>query len=86
MPLTAHASATSDDVRAVVADLRGLEFATSACLKVFVLWLQRVIALDGTQRYKVVFRSTLQHSWQRRSLGAFAAFAGDIVEIQTEAA
>lgn len=82
---SAHASATSGAVRSVVADIRGLEFATSSCLKVFVSWLQRVQELDQAARYKVVFQSAARHSWQRRSLGALAAFAGDIVEIQTEA-
>ncbi|MDX2089899.1 MAG: hypothetical protein SFX73_18735 [Kofleriaceae bacterium] len=81
-----HDSATQATVRAVVADLRGLEFAASSCLKVFVSWLQRIQQLERSERYKVVFRSATQHSWQRRSLGALAAFAADIVEIQMEAA
>jgi hypothetical protein len=83
---TTHDSATHANVHAVVADLRGLEFAASACLKVFVAWLQQVQQLGATERYKVVFRAASQHSWQRRSLGALAALAGDVVEIQTEAA
>lgn len=83
---TTHDSATHATVHSVVADLRGLEFAASSCLKVFVSWLQRVQKLDTTERYKVVFRATAQHSWQRRSLGALAAFAADVVEIHTEAA
>jgi hypothetical protein len=80
----AHATAVGAAATTVVADLRGLEFATSSCLKVFVSWLQRVQKLESN-RYKVVFRSTPTYSWQRRSLGALAAFAKDIVEIRSEA-
>jgi len=82
---TTHTTAVEGSARTVIADLRGLEFAASSCLKVFVSWLQRVQKLETAARYKVVFRSTPQYSWQRRSLGALAAFAGDIVEIRAEA-
>ena len=81
----AHADAMKHSVRAVVADVRRLEFASSSCLKAFVTWLQRVRELDDNVRYKVRFRSNASHSWQRRSLGALAAFAVGVVEIETEA-
>ena len=79
-----HAEAIGSPTREVIADIRGLEFASSSCLKVFVTWLQRVKELEDTQRYRVVFRSNPRHSWQRRSLGALAAFAGNVVAIEAE--
>ena len=80
----AHSDAVKSSARSVVADVRALEFASSSCLKAFVTWLQRVRELEEGQRYKVRFRSNARHSWQRRSLGALAAFASGLVEIETE--
>ena len=79
-----HRSAVNALARQVVADLRGLEFASSSCLKAFVTWLQRILELDEAHRYHVLFRSNPRHSWQRRSLGALAAFAGNVVQIEQE--
>jgi hypothetical protein len=82
---SAHTDAVTHAARLVVADIRGLEFATSSCLKAFVTWLQRVRELDDSHRYKVRFCSSPRHAWQRRSLTALAAFATDVVEVETEA-
>jgi hypothetical protein len=79
-----HRDALYRAAEEVVADVRALEFASSSCLKAFVTWLQRVLALDDAHRYKICFRSNPQHSWQRRSLGAFAEFAGEVVRIEAE--
>jgi hypothetical protein len=80
-----HSDAMKQSAPSVVADIRGLEFASSSCLKAFVSWLQRVQELDDEHRYKVRFRSNPRHSWQKRSLGALAAFAAGVVEIEAEA-
>jgi hypothetical protein len=79
-----HDDAVRTPTRTVFADVRDLEFASSSCLKSFVSWLQRVQELDDEHRYKVVFRSNPEHSWQRRSLGALAAFAAGVVQIEEE--
>jgi hypothetical protein len=76
-----HREALARSAHTVVADLRELEFVTSACLKVFVAWLQRVLALEEERRYSVRLRSDPRHSWQKRSLSALAAFATGVVEI-----
>jgi hypothetical protein len=80
-----HEEALRTAMKAVVVDLRGLEFASSSCLKAFVTWLQRVQELEDANRYAVVFRSEPKHAWQRRSLGALAAFAAGVVQIEAEA-
>ena len=79
-----HRDVVRDATRTVVADVRGLEFASSSCLKVFVTWLQRVQELDEAHQYQIVFRSNPRHSWQRRSLGALATFAANLVRIEAE--
>jgi hypothetical protein len=78
-----HTDAMKRSASTVIADIRDLEFASSSCLKAFVSWLQRVQELEDHQRYKIRFRSNPRHSWQRRSLGALAAFAAGVVEIET---
>jgi hypothetical protein len=80
-----HNDAMRRSAPSVVADIRGLEFASSSCLKAFVTWLQRVQELDDEHRYKVRFKSNPRHSWQRRSLGALAVFAAGVVEIDADA-
>jgi len=80
-----HQDVVSNSTRNVIADVRGLEFASSSCLKAFVTWLQRVQELDDSHRYQILFRSNPSHSWQRRSLGALAAFASGVVRIESEA-
>jgi hypothetical protein len=79
-----HDEAVRTTTRTVIADVRSLEFASSSCLKEFVTWLQRVQELDDEKRYRVVFKSDPRHSWQRRSLGALAAFASGVVRIESE--
>ena len=81
-----HIDVMNHPVPEVVADLRGLEFASSSCLKLFVTWLQRVQELDDEQRYVVRFRSNPRHLWQKRSLTALAAFAAGVVRIEAEGA
>ena len=70
--------------RNVIVDVRELEFASSSCLKEFVTWLMRVVELEDSQRYQIRFRSNSHHSWQRRSLGAIAVFAGSVVQIDMD--
>lgn len=77
-----HEDAIHTPTRTSIVDVRALEFATSSALRLLVTWLQRVQALDGHQRYQVVFRSNPKHSWQRRSLGTLAVFAAGIVQIE----
>jgi hypothetical protein len=77
-----HERAVGDARRAVIADIRELEFASSSCIKAFVAWLQQIQQLDDAQRYKVRFRSNPRYAWQQRSLNALAAFAAGVVEIE----
>ncbi|HEY4181849.1 MAG TPA: STAS domain-containing protein [Kofleriaceae bacterium] len=80
----AHHDALDTSCRTVVADLRGLEFASSSCLKAFVSWFHQVADLSGDARYTVRIRSNPRHAWQPRSLRALTAFA-KFVEIDSEA-
>ncbi|HEY4055140.1 MAG TPA: hypothetical protein VGM39_00985, partial [Kofleriaceae bacterium] len=60
----AHRDALDASCSTVVADLRGLEFASSSCLKAFVTWFHQVADLSGDARYSVRIRSNPRHAWQ----------------------
>ena len=77
-----HDRAVGRAARAVIADIRELEFASSSCIKAFVAWLQQIQQLEDGQQYKVRFRSNPRYAWQMRSLNALAAFAAGVVEIE----
>jgi hypothetical protein len=77
-----HRAAITAPTREVIVDLRELEFASSSSIKSFATWLH-LIQQHADQRYKVRFRSNPRYSWQRRSLGALATFAPEIVEVDT---
>lgn len=77
----AELGAEAQRVRAsrVVADLRELEFATTACIKLLANWL--VTIADQDDPYTVELRSNPRHSWQRRSLSILASCAPGRVEV-----
>jgi hypothetical protein len=70
-------------LRGVVVDLRELEFMNSSCFKAFVTWVSTVQELPGPDQYKIEFLSDERRHWQRRSLGALACFAVDLITIST---
>ncbi len=78
-----HASALRISAREVIADIRQLEFATSAGIKEIVTWLRQVLELEPQRRYQVRFWSNPSYGWQRRSLGALSVFARDILTVET---
>ena len=63
----------------VVADFRELAFMNSSCLKEFVRWIAQVD--ERAQRYRIRFLCDDGKLWQRKSLGALAMFAQDLVTI-----
>lgn len=78
-----HAKAVAAKVSAVVVDFTQLEFMSSSCFKTLVTWISDVTELaEGTQ-YKIRFRSSTAHLWQRRSLHVLQTFATDLVSIES---
>lgn len=80
-----HERALAAKAREVIVDLRALEFATSSSLKAFVTWLQSIHELPAETQYRVIVRSSAEHSWQTRSLRALKAFAGELMDVQQTA-
>jgi anti-anti-sigma factor len=67
-------------VERVVLQMSEVEFINSSCLKSFARWLGQV-SKSGQDPYTVTFRTNLP--WQRRSLEALKALAGDKVTIES---
>jgi hypothetical protein len=66
----------------VSVDIRGLCFINSSCLRLLVVWLGRVAALECTERFHVAFITDPNRPWQRRTVEAMRAFAPKVVAIE----
>jgi hypothetical protein len=77
-----HREACRLGVREVVVDLRALEFMNSSCLKSFVWWIGSIQKLELAKQYRIRFLAVTSRYWQRRSLGALAGLALDLVSIE----
>lgn len=75
-------------VKRVLVDIRKLGFMNSSCFKDLICWLDKVRAdvradvPDGACHYRVVFRSSANQHWQKRSLHALACFARELVTVE----
>jgi hypothetical protein len=78
-----HDEALGVLVKDVTVDFRGLEFMNSSCFKCFVSWLGWLEDLGAEKHYTITFLSDPKKLWQRRSLGALACLAADIVRVKT---
>lgn len=78
-----HAQALQDKASTVDVDFRELEFMSSSSFKIFVAWLGGVRELPADRQYRITLRSDPNLHWQRRSLAALSAFAGDLVTLET---
>ncbi|MBK8264392.1 MAG: hypothetical protein IPK80_24000 [Nannocystis sp.] len=77
-----HAMIEREPVAEVIADLRHLEFMNSSCFKAFVTWLVAVRRLPRASQYRIRFRASERHHWQKRSLHALSYFGGDLITIE----
>jgi hypothetical protein len=77
-----HAEVSDQHVPEVHVDTGKLFFMTSSCLKVLVAWLRSITELGPEKRYKVVFLSNPDLSWQRRSFDALRHIADGLVTVR----
>lgn len=78
-----HAHVLAHATKLVRVDMRDLEFMSSSCIKSFVVWVEKIQALDAEKLYHVLILSSASHRWQRRSLSALSCFAADLIEVET---
>jgi hypothetical protein len=68
----------------VIVECDELYFMSSACVKCLVTWIDGILKLDPTDRYKVKFQSNPNLPWQRRSFEALRRFAPALVHVDTD--
>jgi anti-anti-sigma factor len=78
-----HRAAREHAAQEVIVDFRKLEFMNSSCLKIFVAWIDAIVALPPADQYRVVFVPSREIAWQKRSLLALSCLAAGIVSIDT---
>ena len=78
-----HGRLEAGGASAIHVDLRQLEFMSAASFNALVGWLSLIQDLPPERRYRIRFHSNPHIRWQRRSLGALACFATDVVAIET---
>jgi hypothetical protein len=81
MLLGLHEQAKRLGVARVQVDIRKLAFMNSSCLKDLIGWLDRA-RMEGTGNYRIVFLSSANQHWQKRSLHALSCFARDLVTVE----
>lgn len=81
-----HGVAAAAGVPEVLIDLRRLEFMNSSSFKAFVGWIASLRDAPAEKQYKVRLVSDPKKHWQRRSLGALASFAPDLVHVDSDRA
>jgi hypothetical protein len=76
-----HEQAKRLGVARVQVDIRKLAFMNSSCLKDLIGWLDRA-RMEGAANYRIVFLSSANQHWQKRSLHALSCFARDLVTVE----
>jgi hypothetical protein len=76
-----HEQAKRLGVSRVQVDIRKLAFMNSSCLKDLIGWLDRA-RMEGADSYRIVFLSSANQHWQKRSLHALSCFARDLVTVE----
>ena len=79
-----HGVLVAEGARAVVVDLRALEFMSALAFNALVGWLGKVNELAAEQRYQIRFRCHPELPWQRRSLKTLSCFATDLVTLERD--
>ena len=77
-----HRCVVERRTRAVLVDIRQLEFMNASSFNVFVDWLTLVGELPVDGRYVLRFRANAKLPWQERSLHTLSCFASQLVELE----
>ena len=74
-------SVKSSQAKEAVFELEDLYFMNSSCLSLLLRFINGILGLRASERYKVRFRSNPNLRWQKKSLAALKAYAQDLVSI-----
>jgi anti-anti-sigma factor len=74
--------AKASRMREVVFDWNELYFMNSSCLSLLLRFINGVLELPASSRFKVRFRSSPNLKWQQKSLKALRSYADELVVIE----
>jgi hypothetical protein len=77
-----HEAARTARAREAVFDVTELYFMNSSCLSLFLRFINGIMELPASERYRIRFRSNPNLRWQRKSLAALRAYAQDVVGVE----
>jgi anti-anti-sigma factor len=75
-------AARSGRIKETIFELNDLYFMNSSCLSLFLRFINGVLELNESQRYKLRFRSNANLKWQQKSLQALHSYAKELVVIE----
>jgi hypothetical protein len=77
-----HRAVIEDGLREFKIDLSALTFVNSSAIRLFVDWITWIKNETAARRYKAVFVTNSQITWQKTSLGVLKSLAPDVVDLQ----
>lgn len=77
-----HASVVEEGMQEFKIDLSALTFVNSSAIRLFVDWITWVKSEPVPKRYRVVFVTNSQITWQKTSLGVLKSLAPEVVVLQ----
>lgn len=77
-----HNAVIEDGLHEFKIDLAALTFVNSSAIRLFVDWITWIKNEQQPRRYKVVFITNPQITWQKTSLGVLKSLAPEIVVLQ----
>jgi hypothetical protein len=77
-----HIAIVEDKLREFTIDLVGLTFVNSSAIRLFVDWVTWIKNESADKRYKAVFATSSQVTWQKTSLVVLKSLAPDVVVLK----
>jgi hypothetical protein len=77
-----HNAVMEDGLREFKIDLAGLTFVNSSAIRLFVDWITWIKNEQPARRYRAVFITNPQITWQKTSLGVLKSLAPEVVVLQ----
>ena len=77
-----HMAATDAGIKKIIVDLTELRFMNSSSIRSLVDWVEWIRKEPESRRYRLVFVTKPDVTWQQTTLAAIRAFGGEHVAVQ----
>ena len=77
-----HNAIINDGLTEFKIDLAALTFVNSSAIRLFIDWVTWIKNEPAARRYKAVFVTNSQITWQKTSLGVLKSLAPEVVDLQ----